>query len=483
LAAIIAANISFAAESRTSWVEIDNVNPRLTESGSIVDAHDGRVVRFGDRFYWYGTSYGETNGFTTANRYRSYSSVDLKVWRDEGPLLEEQPEGVYYRPHVVRHPESGEYILWYNWYPELWRGRFGVAVSRSPSGPFRIVNDDVPVARSSEGVGDFGLFVDDDGTAYLSYNTIQGHQVSIERLAPDFRSSTLENGGVIARGVEAGAQFKHEGRYYLLTDHTCCFCNQGSGARVYVSEEPLSGYVLRGNINRWPGRAAPSLINGRVRGEVAEDLAGEEGSPPRTVELWLKEPTTVSALTIHFFTGGRPSNCGDVNNPRVHPPHKSPRVVVEVDTEAGWLEVEALDTEIGRSALVEQVKLSLVPTQGWRWRITPVAEEGVTSMMVTEVQFSDPRDPGSTALSADAVFVAGPGIPTPPIIPAQQTYVMELETVEGPLLVWMGDLWGSASDDVKGHDYQFWSEPLSFRRDGSIRPLRWADGWTARLTE
>jgi hypothetical protein len=197
----------------------------------------------------------------------------------------------------------------------------------------------------------------------------------------------------------------------------------------------------------------------------------------------LKEPTTVSALTIHFFTGGRPSNCGDVNNPRVHPPHKSPRVVVEVDTEAGWLEVEALDTEIGRSALVEQVKLSLVPTQGWLWRITPVAEEGVTSMMVTEVQFSDPRDPGSTALSADAVFVAGPGIPTPPIIPAQQTYVMELETVEGPLLVWMGDLWGSASDDVKGHDYQFWSEPLSFRRDGSIRPLRWADGWTARLTE
>ena len=232
-----------AASLSAQQITVDNNLPHLTVAGDTVDAHDGRIIYFDNTYYWYGTAYGTTNGFTTANHYVCYSSPDMQSWTYHGHLLPDQPEGVYYRPHVIYNEATDKYVLWYNWYPQLWDGQFGVATSDDPAGPFTIVNDNVQMVRSEVGLGDFGLFVDDDGSGYISYNTIQNHQVSIERLSDDYLSSTGENGGIIAEHSEAGSQFKRNGKYYLLTDYTCCFCNYGSGARVYISDDPLTGYV------------------------------------------------------------------------------------------------------------------------------------------------------------------------------------------------------------------------------------------------
>ena len=38
----------------------NNDAPRRDTDNNIVDAHDGRVVQFGKKFYWYGTRYGNT---------------------------------------------------------------------------------------------------------------------------------------------------------------------------------------------------------------------------------------------------------------------------------------------------------------------------------------------------------------------------------------------------------------------------------------
>ena len=95
-------------------ITVNNVKPRLDTDGHIVDAHDGRLIQFNDTFYWYGTRYGNTNGFTTENHYVCYSSKDLKVWKKEGRLLPNQPEGVYYRPHVVYNKKTKRYVLWCN---------------------------------------------------------------------------------------------------------------------------------------------------------------------------------------------------------------------------------------------------------------------------------------------------------------------------------------------------------------------------------
>ena len=125
--------------------------------------------------------------------------------------------------------------------------------------------------------GDFNLFVD-DGTGYIVYNSDEngalcgachippcdcGFQMSVEKLAPDFKSSALENSGFIgAPTVEAPAMFKRasslvhtvdaccvseggvvawagRGVYYLLFDRLSCFGPQGSGAVVYTSTSPM----------------------------------------------------------------------------------------------------------------------------------------------------------------------------------------------------------------------------------------------------
>jgi hypothetical protein len=55
---------------------------------------------------------------------------------------------------------------------------------------------------------------------------------------------------------------------------------------------------------------------------------------------------------------------------------------------------------------------------------------------------------------------------------------MELQTAGGKEYIWMGDLWGSASDNVKGHDYQYWSAPLEFYPDGTIKRMEWQSEWS-----
>lgn len=456
-----------------SAITISNVEPRLDEAGRIVDAHDGRVIQFGDRYYWYGTAYENTNGFVTTNHYRCYSSDDLKNWRYEGRLLSGQPEGVYYRPHVIYNASTEKYVLWFNWYPRLWDGQFGVAVSDAPEGPFEIVNDNVEMANSEYGLGDFGLFVEEDGTGYISYNTIQDHMVSIEKLSDDFLSSTMENGGIIAKHVEAGSQFKRNGKYYLLTDNTCCFCNYGSGARVYMSDDPLSGYELTGNINRYPGKIVHELRDGRTIGTRYATLE-KKANGFQSIDISLETLATIGELEIFLFPGNRPSRCGDVVNPRVHPKIVAPSFTIEKWSAGEWVAISAKVSNATSSALSEKVSLSFQEA-GRRFRITPNSlSTPFPAVYVNEIMIKDPE---GQSISIQEAFVTGEDIPRTPIIPAQQTYVMELQTASGKEYIWMGDLWGSASDNIKGHDYQYWSAPLEFYNDGTIKRMEWQSEW------
>ena len=94
--------------------------------------------------------------------------------------------------------------------------------------------------------GDFNLFVD-DGTGYIVYNSDEngalcgachippcdcGFQMSVEKLAPDFKSSALENSGFIgAPTVEAPAMFKRA--FLSLAPPTLSALSASSLARPY----------------------------------------------------------------------------------------------------------------------------------------------------------------------------------------------------------------------------------------------------------
>ena len=440
-------------------ITISNIEPRLDAQGQIIDAHDGRVIQFGEKFYWYGTRYGDTSGFTTANTYVCYSSTNMQTWSYEGELLANAPAGVYYRPHVVYHQKRKRYVLWYNWYPKLWEGQFGVAESKSPTGPFKIVNADVQVKHSEIGVGDFGLFVDDDQTAYLTYNTIQGHRVSAERLSPDYRSSAMENGGFIAEHCEAGSMFKRNGKYYILTDYTCCFCGEGSGARVYISDNPLTGYQQYGNINRYPGRPTPQLTDGQFSAFNTVELKSGEG-------VLVQAGEAVSSLTLTLAWANYRTHCQPDNTELQHPKDITPQFSLHQGE--ARIEPQEVRVENQYNRLVLHYRFP-EPLPG---SFTVQLDTAVyLPLKVAELAL---HTTGGASVQAQAYKTGG----QPVIIPAQQTHIMQLLTPEGYAYSWMGDLWGSRPDNVKGHDQQYWSAPLKFNADGTIQQLEWTDRWS-----
>ena len=465
---------------------IRNDAPRLDVNGDTVDVHDGRIARFGDRYYWYGTAYGTTTGFTRANEYRVYSAPSLAgPWTPHGAILPDAPSGVYYRPHVIHDARRDRYVLWYNWYPKLWDGYFGVAVSDSPTGPFRIADTDVRVAHSALGVGDFNLFVDDDGAGYLMYNTIEGHRLSVERLADDYLASTLDNGGFIADHCEAGSVFARGGTYYLLTDYTCCFCTQGSGARVYTSDSPLGPYALRQNINRVPGTPAPRLTDGDLRPTVYHAL--RRGAPADSaafpaVELSLPRAAPLGTLRVVQYAGNRGGQCGDTLAARTHEPRVVAAFSVEARVGGAWRPVApARAPDTARTTLTSAVAVDLGGLVADGLRVAFDAEAyPYAAVQLVETALADAEGRPLAAREGTYAYVLDRDPQhTPPIVPAQQTFVMPLPVAGGRTeYLWMGDLWGSAPDDVKGHDQQYWSSPLEFYANGLIRPLRWEDSWT-----
>jgi hypothetical protein len=317
-------SLAFAQESppakgqgQGSTVTISNVDPRRDANGDILDAHDGSLEFFDGQFYLYGTRYADSDGLSDSNRYVCYSSKDLVHWEFAGELLKDAPRRIYYRPYVKFNRLTHKYVLWYNA-----DNRFGVATADRPAGPFTIQNPDVSVKYSSQGVGDFGLYVSENGGGYIAYTALNlsqmndggsanlaHHRISVERLAPDYLSSTRENSGFIAGNVESPSLFKRKGIYFLLFDNTCAFCPGGSGAQVFPARSVLGPYVYRGNINfngsREEGKSWTSPGTGRVDTIVnaQQTHVAEIPSASGTLFMWMGDRwgSTPDGIKGHDF--------------------------------------------------------------------------------------------------------------------------------------------------------------------------------------
>jgi hypothetical protein len=244
-----------SATNTLQTVTINNLEPRRDVAGQIIDAHDGCLQYFHGHYYLYGTAYGTSDRFSLTNRYRVYSSPDLARWTFEGELLRERPGGIYYRPYVVFNPNTRRYVLWYNWYPKLWNGQVGVAVSDTPVGPFKIVNTNVYVFRADARPGDGSLFTDDDGNGYFIFTAIgEGYAVRVARLTRDYLGTTGETSSILAKGGEAPLLFRRDNFYYALCGPLCPACPGGSEAQAFKSTSPLGPFTTtpQSNINRGP---------------------------------------------------------------------------------------------------------------------------------------------------------------------------------------------------------------------------------------
>ncbi len=277
----------------------------LDDRGVHVNAHGGGMLFHGGVYYWFGEHKTEGEGGNRANvGVHVYSSTDLVRWVDGGIALEVVDESghdiergcVLERPKVIFNARTGKFVMWFHL--ELkgqgYRAaRAGVAISDSPTGPFRYLGSgrmnagvwplNVPVEyhrplSSDEVAGieairactatrvldesmhyyyrrdfaggqmsrDMTLFVDDDGEAYHVAASEENSTLHITRLNEEYTGSSGEYvRSMPNRCHEAPAIFKHEGRYYMISSD--CTGWAPNAARLSVADRMFGPWRELGN--------------------------------------------------------------------------------------------------------------------------------------------------------------------------------------------------------------------------------------------
>ena len=268
-------------ENHTTWYDTD---------GKPIRAHDGHLARFGDRFYWYGTSYegNPTGQYGMArprlwNGVQVYSSDNLVTWKNEGVALA-RPEkgwgnlGTCGRPHVLYNEKTQKYVIWYWFHPKAPAVFQMVAVADKPTGPFKSLGPR-EVGTWSGFASDHNVFQDDDGKAYLVYTdhtTAAGrtgeYAIRIDSLTDDYLASNKEGILVMAvpppipgasqRGHEAPAMIKYKGKY-LVAASRLAPTGWGGTANDYVVAPAPTGPLTEVRTltadNNWGGQLTSML--------------------------------------------------------------------------------------------------------------------------------------------------------------------------------------------------------------------------------
>lgn len=259
----------------------------LDTDGTEIQAHGGQVLPVKQEdgstiYYWYGED--KTDGYRTVDGgVRVYSSTDLYNWKSEGIALrdltdkydfeedyfkelygdytQEQKDrvllgindstSVIERPKVIYNEKNNNYVMWFHadGPTETSTANYaaasaGVAVSDSPTGPFRYINRyrlhyvHGGYDQSKGMSRDMNLFVDDDKKAYIIYSSEENYSMFISLLNDDYTGLAVPDTDAAADTYdeatgkgdgfnaikclykahrEAPAMFKYQGRYYLMT--------------------------------------------------------------------------------------------------------------------------------------------------------------------------------------------------------------------------------------------------------------------------
>ena len=252
------------SQTKERWKDVNN---------EYINAHGGGVLFHNGLYYWFGEHRPE-NGFTTEVGVNCYASSDLQNWTHKGVALavSEEPGSdiergcIMERPKVIYNKKTGKFVMWFHL--EL-KGkgyeaaRSGVAVSDTPTGPYRFIRSGrvnagklpfdmdeqaqatmdtlnalhyakwwtpqwvdavgkgLILKRDFEGgqmARDMTVYVDDDGKAYHIFASEENLTLHIAELSDDYLSHTGKYVRVAPAGQnEAPAIFKKDGMYWMIT--------------------------------------------------------------------------------------------------------------------------------------------------------------------------------------------------------------------------------------------------------------------------
>ena len=198
------------------------------------------MIRWKGLFYWFGED--RTQGNDPERRYVAcYSSSDLVHWkfrRQAVALVDPEhlgPKWILERPKVFHNARTGKFVM----YAHLDDGSYSVArvavlVSDHIDGDYHHVKSFRPLGEESR---DIGQFIDDDGAAYLIFESRPTKGFFIAQLSRDYLS-VEERVSFLEASLEGGALVHYLGLYYAIGSH---LAGWNPNANVYATALSLSG--------------------------------------------------------------------------------------------------------------------------------------------------------------------------------------------------------------------------------------------------
>jgi arabinoxylan arabinofuranohydrolase len=183
------------------------------------------------------------------------SSSDLKNWTDHGIVFDVPRDaswsGLSWAPSPAY--KNGKFYLYFG----NGGSAIGVAVSDSPTGPFKdpvgrnIASGSTPGVQPFDGwLFDPMTFVDDDGQAYMYFGGNGEGNLRVVKLNNDMISVNGSAGKFnVPNFFEAAWVHKHNGTYYFSYS-----TNPSAGMRIdyMTSNNPMSGFTYRGVLSPQP---------------------------------------------------------------------------------------------------------------------------------------------------------------------------------------------------------------------------------------
>jgi hypothetical protein len=209
-----------------------------------IQAHGGGMLQMGRKYFWFGED--RSPDITPQTRVVScFESTDLAHWTFRGHALEAHNlDGlgnslIVERPKVFYNAKTNRYVMYFH-LDGLTNGkkygyaRVGVAVSDRVEGPYKYLKSFRPLGQESR---DIGQFVDDDGTAYLLFESRPTGGFFIARLTDDFLG-VKEQTAFVHAPLEGGALVHYAGLYYVMGSH---MSGWKANPNVYATAQNLSG--------------------------------------------------------------------------------------------------------------------------------------------------------------------------------------------------------------------------------------------------
>ncbi|WKX27173.1 glycoside hydrolase family 43 protein [Tatumella ptyseos] len=315
-----------------------NLSIDKDQNGNIINAHAGGIIYKDGKYYWYGEYRSpKVNNHTqwdSNQKVNLYESTDLKNWNYIGVILDLSQDTHNWdleRPKIIYNKKNKEFVMWFHLEPnrKYTEGYAGVAVSNNIAGPFKLIKYDRPnkgiapienyqpdnknwfVKKANEKfstyfnkgqqVRDLTTYVDDNGKAYIIYESEDDYSLQVVELTEDYKNFTKKYSRIlIGQQNEAPAIIKYNGKLFLITSGLTGY--KANPPRLYESSDIFGPWKPKGSpimvdnkrVNKNLLDSQPSFIFKKNNGEYVLMMDKWDTSAGGYSNLWKSSYTWIT---------------------------------------------------------------------------------------------------------------------------------------------------------------------------------------------